>query len=108
MSQSLLYLIAAAVIFGIGAYGLMIAEHTLRKLFALNLMSSATFLLLIALGGKVDGAPDPVAQALVLTGIVVSVSITAFGLALMVRLYQETGDTGVSRSTDGRRTNGRT
>lgn len=108
MSQSLLYLIAAATIFGIGTYGLIIAEHLLRKLFALNLMSAAVFLLLIALGGKVDGAPDPVAQALVLTGIVVSVSITAFGLALMVRLNRVTGDTGVSKSVDSHHSNGHT
>jgi multicomponent Na+:H+ antiporter subunit C len=92
VSQGTLYLIAAAAIFGIGVYGLLLSEHVLRKLLALNLMGSGVFLLLVTLGAG-EGAPDPVPQAMVLTGIVVAVSATAFALSLLVRLYHETGST---------------
>jgi len=39
----------------------------------------------------IEGRPDPVPQALVLTGIVIAVSTTAFALALMVRLFRKQG-----------------
>jgi len=97
MSQIMLYLLGAAVIFGIAIHGLLIGRHLLRKLFALNLMASAVFLFLIALGGNIDGVPDPVPQALVLTGIVVTVSVTAFALSLMVRLHRASGSTEVDQ-----------
>lgn len=90
MTGADVFLLAAAAIFGIGAYGLLIAQHILRKLLALNLMGSAVFLLLVGLG-RGDATPDPVPQALVLTGIVVAVSATAFALALLVRMHRETG-----------------
>lgn len=89
--QAEVYVLASATIFGIGVYGLLLARHVLRKLLALNLMGGAVFLLLITLGGGAEGAPDPVPQAMVLTGIVIAVSATAFALALLVRLYQVTG-----------------
>lgn len=88
-----LYVVAAAVLFGIGVYGLIVARHLMRKLFALNIMGNAIFILLVTAAQPLDGAPDPVPQALVLTGIVIAVSATAFALALMVRLHRETGKT---------------
>lgn len=86
-----LYLLAAAGIIGIGVYGLLAADHLLRKLLALNLLGSGVFLLMVTLPSR-DGPPDPVSHALVLTGLVVAVSITAFALALLDRLYRETGE----------------
>jgi multicomponent Na+:H+ antiporter subunit C len=94
MNDVQIFVLAAAAIFGIGAYGLLIAQHVLRKLLALNLMGSAVFLVLVSLGRGED-APDPVPQALVLTGIVVAVSATAFALALLVRMYRETGSASI-------------
>jgi len=91
MDSSMLYVLASAVLFGVGVYGLIVSAHLMRKLFAINIMGSAIFLLLVATAGSVAGHPDPVPQALVLTGIVIAVSATAFGLALMIRLCQETG-----------------
>ena len=85
------YLLAAAGIIGIGVYGLLAADHLLRKLLALNLLGSGVFLLMVTLSSGGTG-PDPVSHALVLTGLVVAVSITAFGLALLDRLYRETGE----------------
>lgn len=86
-----LYVVAAAVLFGVGVYGLIVARHLMRKLFAINIMGSAIFILLVTAAQPIEGAPDPVPQALVLTGIVIAVSATAFALALMVRLHRETG-----------------
>jgi multicomponent Na+:H+ antiporter subunit C len=91
MSSSEIYVLAAAILFGLGVYGLMIAGHLLRKLLAINIMGNAIFILMVAMAAPIDQAPDPVPQALVLTGIVIAVSATAFALALMVRLYQMTG-----------------
>ncbi len=96
-----LYVLAAAVLFGVGVYGLIVAEHLMRKLFAINIMGNAIFILLVAASGPIQGSPDPVPQALVLTGIVIAVSATAFALALMVRLYQETGQATLSSRDDG-------
>lgn len=101
------FVLGAAAIFGIGVYGLLIAGHLLRKLLALNLMLSAVFLLLLLasepIAGTTAGRPDPLPQALILTGIVIAVSTTAFALALMVRLFARTGRSGLDpdSSDDG-------
>jgi multicomponent Na+:H+ antiporter subunit C len=91
MTSTLIFLFAASALFGLGVHGVLIATHLLRKLLALNLMGGAVFLLLVALGGRGDGPLDPVPQTLVLTGIVVAVSATAFALALMLALYRKSG-----------------
>ena len=45
---------------------------------------------------------NPLLSALMLTGIVVSVSVTAFALALIVRLYQSYGTTDARRIAEMR------
>jgi multicomponent Na+:H+ antiporter subunit C len=85
------YIGTAAVLFGMGVYGVLVAGHILRKLLALNLMGAAVFLMLVTVGRRGDGALDPVPQAMVITGIVVAVSATAFALSLMLALYRRTG-----------------
>jgi multicomponent Na+:H+ antiporter subunit C len=92
VSSDVVYVLAAAAVFGTGVYGLFVAEHVLRKLLALNLMGSAVFLFLLTVAGETAEARDPVAQALILTGIVIAIAATAFGLALLVRINRETGD----------------
>lgn len=94
------YVLVAAAIFGIGVHGLLVARHIMRKLLALNLMLSALFLLLIVVPAPIDGRPDPVPQALVLTGIVIAVSTTAFALALMVRLFRRQGHASIHPDMD--------
>ncbi len=90
-TTALIYLLTAAAVFGIGVHGLLQARQVLRQLLAINLMGGAIFLLLITLGGGAVGPPDPVPQAMVLTGIVIAVSATAFALALLLRLQDATG-----------------
>jgi multicomponent Na+:H+ antiporter subunit C len=91
MSSTILFVLAAAALFGIGVHGLIISGHLLRKLLAINIMGNAIFILMVAVAAPIGQTPDAIPQALVLTGIVIAVSATAFALALMVRLYQLTG-----------------
>ena len=102
MSSSAVHVLVAAAIFGIGVHGLLLSRHLMRKLLALNLMLSALFLLLIVVPVPIDGRPDPVPQALVLTGIVIAVSTTAFALALMVRLFRRQGHASLFPEADPR------
>ena len=89
MSQSLIFGLTALALFGLGLYGLIVHPQPMRKILALNLMGNGVFLLLIALARRGGGITDPLPHALVLTGIVVAVSATAFALALIRRLQHE-------------------
>lgn len=93
MTSATVWVLAAATIFGVGLYALIVARHLLRKLIAVNVMGSAVFVLLVVAAGRIDGALDPVPLALVLTGIVVAVSATGVALALLVRLAEVAGST---------------
>jgi len=96
----ILFVLAASVVFGIGVWGLLIAEHLLRKLLALNVMSSSVFIIMLVVAGGGPDGPDPVAQALILTGIVIAVAATAFALALMVSIYRKTGRASITEKGD--------
>ena len=92
----------AVILFGIGFMNLLLQSNLIKKFIGLNIMDTAVFLFLAAKGyifGRVAPiAPDavatvekfinPIPSGLVLTGIVVSVSTTAFALALILRLYR--------------------
>ncbi len=94
MTTATLYALCGVVLFGIGFYGVVICRHLLRKLISLNLMGSGAFLVLVALAHRTpSGNPDPVPHAMVLTGLVVSVSATALALALLRRFHRETQQT---------------
>jgi len=97
---------AAVILFGIGLGNLILARNLIKKIIGLNIMDSSVYLFLAAKGyiaGRIApivpaGEPadpalyiDPIPTGLVLTGIVVSVSVTAFILALTVRLYERFG-----------------
>lgn len=90
MTTGLLYAFTGAALFCLGMYGLLLHAHLLRKLLAFNLMGSGCFLVLVGLAQR-NGGVDPVPHALVLTGIVVAVSATAFALVLVRQLYVESG-----------------
>ena len=97
---------AAMILFGIGLSILMLAKNLVKKIIGLNIMDTSVFLFLAAKGyvegtvapivtveelGHVDPAlySNPVPAGLVLTGIVVSVSVTAVLLSLVCRLHEE-------------------
>ena len=90
MSPLLTYGVAGAVLIAIGLYALIVRRHLLRKILAVNVVGNGVFLVLVALAQR-SGVPDPVPQAMVLTGIVVAVSATALALALAVRVRDATG-----------------
>lgn len=93
MSPAVLYALMGIALISIGLYGLIARAHLLHKILAVNIMGSGVFALLVALARRhPDAAPDPVPHALVLTGIVVAVSATAFALALTCRIQESTGE----------------
>lgn len=87
MSIPLLYTCVGVALFCMSLYAVIVILDPLRKLLAINVMSSAVFLVLVALARRVPGAaPDPVPHAMVITGIVVAVSATALAIVLINRL----------------------
>lgn len=87
MTTGLIFALAGAALFAIGAAGVVLLAPLLRRILAFNIMGSGAFLVLVGLAQR-DGAVDPVPQAMVLTGIVVAVAATALALA---RRYQALG-----------------
>lgn len=75
--------LAAAALFSIGLYGVLTRSSLIHRLLAVNIMASGVFLFLVVVSNRGPAGPDPVPQAMVLTGIVISVSLTAFALALI-------------------------
>ena len=94
--------VIAVILFAVGLVTLLLHHNLFKKILGLNIMDTASCLLLTSMGyikGStapiiVDGVTDvshyanPLPAGLVLTGIVVSVSVTAVMLALTIRLYQ--------------------
>jgi len=90
MTSGLLFALAGAALFAMGMVGVVLINQLLRRILAFNLMGSGAFLVLVGLAQR-SGGPDPVPQAMVLTGIVVAVAATALALALTRKLYTLTG-----------------
>jgi multicomponent Na+:H+ antiporter subunit C len=88
VSQGLVYILSGVAVFGVCLYGLMVHAHLIRKILAINMMSSGVFLLLAGVARR-GPEVDPVPHAMVLTGIVVTVGTTAFALALVRRVQAE-------------------
>lgn len=92
----------AMVLFVIGFMNLLLQKNLIKKIIGLNIMDSAVYLFLAEKGyinGRtvpiiVDGIQEvetyinPIPSGLVLTGIVVSVSVSALMLSLTIRLYR--------------------
>lgn len=92
MSQTDLYTLAGSALFVIGLYALITRPHLLYKVLALNISSAGVFFVLVGIARRVsEPGPDPLPHAMVLTGIVVTVSSTAYALALAKRIYTDTG-----------------
>jgi multicomponent Na+:H+ antiporter subunit C len=92
MSVPFLYALVGIGLFCLGFYALIVHDHLLRKILAINVMGSGVFLVLVALARRGGEAPpDPVPHAMVITGIVVAVSATALALGLMLKVKAATG-----------------
>ena len=103
MTAPTIFGLCAALLVGIGLFGVIISPHPLRKLLAFNLIGSGVFMLLGAVarrGAAAGMGGDPVPQALLITGIVVAFSATALAVALLLRLFNETGS--VTLAADAR------
>ena len=92
----------AMLLFGIGFANLLFQKNLIKKIIGFDIMDTAIYLFLAEKGyiaGRmppivVDGIQtvetyiNPIPSGLVLTGIVVSVSVSALMLSLTIRLYQ--------------------
>jgi multicomponent Na+:H+ antiporter subunit C len=87
-----------------GFYTVIAKQNLIKKLLGLSLFQSAVFLLFIGIA-KVDGGTTPIfhpaidtnvfsnplPQVLILTAIVVGISTSALGLAIVVRIKETYG-----------------
>ena len=94
--------LVAVLLFGIGFTTLLLNRNIIKKIIGFNIMDTAIYLFLtsvgyiegrtapILVGDIVDASYyiNPIPSGLVLTGIVVSVSVSALMLSLTVRLYR--------------------
>lgn len=98
--------VAVFVLLAVGLYMLIANENLVKKVIGINLFQTAIFLFFIATayveGGRAPVVPpeadpgelviaSPLPHVIVLTAIVVGVSLTAVGLALVVRIHNEYG-----------------
>ena len=99
------YETAAVILFGIGLTTLLLHKNMIKKIMGFNIMDTAIYLFLTSKGYivgrlapivvnddlRVETYVNPIPSGLVLTGIVVSVSVTTLMLAITVRLYKRYG-----------------
>ena len=92
----------AMILFGIGFANLLFQKNLIKKIIGFDIMDTAIYLFLavkgyiegrlapIIVGGVTDPSlyVNPIPSGLVLTGIVVSVSVSALMLSLTVNLYR--------------------
>lgn len=105
MSIVLIYGLTGAALVGMATYAFAVGSHLLRRMLAFNLIGSGTFLLLGALARRADADSDPVANALIITGIVVSFAATALGVALIIA-WHDRRKFALRKKADEGRTNG--
>ena len=96
MNAATVFGLGAALLVGVGLYGLIVNPQPLRKILAFNVLGGGVFVLLGAIarrGAAAGMGGDPVPQALLITGLVVAFSATALAIALLQRLYDVAGST---------------
>ncbi|RKD22231.1 multisubunit sodium/proton antiporter, MrpC subunit [Caminicella sporogenes DSM 14501] len=96
---------ASIILFGVGFVTLLLHNNLIKKIIGMNIMDTAVFLFFISKGYIFEkeapiiremhkgaaGYVNPIPTALMLTGIVVAVSITAFALSLTLKIYEKYG-----------------
>lgn len=102
MTTYLVPLLIAGGLMGCGVY-LLLSRNLTRMLLGLLLVSNAASLLILTAGGPSGNPPvrgrtsgqdsttaDPLAQALILTAIVITMGVASFVLALIYRAFRLT------------------
>jgi multicomponent Na+:H+ antiporter subunit C len=99
------YLVAGYLILA-GCYGIVRSRHLVHSVVCLSVAQSGTYVLLLAVGYQRGGATapvfgsttkpnthvvDPLVQAMTLTDIVVSATVTALLLALSIQINKRHG-----------------
>ena len=92
--------IFAILLFSLGWLIIFTQANLIKKVIGINIMESGIFLFFLAIGDIADGQPpifepgvegivyvNPLPSALILTGIVVSFSITALALSIIIKIY---------------------
>jgi multicomponent Na+:H+ antiporter subunit C len=94
----------AAWLFLCGIYGIVTSKHLVHTVISLAILQTSTYVLLLAIGFRWQGAApvfadispgvvtvDPVVQALMLTDVVVEATVVALFLAMVVKAYEKAG-----------------
>lgn len=105
--------LGAIALFIIGLYTVLTHNNVLKKVIGINIMETSVFLFFVSIGMiqfgrapiiKIDQTDityvNPLPSALILTGIVVAVSITAYSLSLIIQLYREYGTLDLDKMLD--------
>lgn len=107
--MEVLWSLVVGIFVGLGIY-LILERHLLRLLFGLILLSSAVNLAIFTSGRltsgsppliadgallPVDGAANPLPQALILTAIVIGFGLLVFALLLFYRAFHEIGSANI-------------
>jgi multicomponent Na+:H+ antiporter subunit C len=99
------HFLGAIIIFVIGLYMVIAHANLIKRIIGINIMSSAVFYFFVAIGNISGGEVpivnpeimtpvryiNPLPSALILTGIVISVSFTVYALALVIKIFQAYG-----------------
>jgi multicomponent Na+:H+ antiporter subunit C len=98
--------VVAVFVFFVGALGIVRSRNMIHAVVCLSVAQSGTYLLLLAVGFQkgaqppVFGSPatkptvkvtDPLVQAMTLTDVVVSATVTALLLAIAVQVHKRQG-----------------
>lgn len=114
MEANLFLLIGSGVLIASGVY-LMLDRAMTRMIMGVLLIGNGANLLLLQSGGQAGSPPivgreselfentaDPLAQAMILTAIVISMALSAFMLALAYRQYRYRTDDIIERDEEDR------
>jgi multicomponent Na+:H+ antiporter subunit C len=94
MTREELFLMVGAGLAVLGAARLLLTRDLMTRVLALNVASAGVMMILVALAIRAGepGTPDPVLHALVLTGIVITVSVTGLAIGLVRRIERLRAD----------------
>ncbi len=105
------------IMFTVGLYGVVTKRNAIKIIISILIMENAINLFILVLGYKTNGiapilkqgmnvekfagsAVDRLAQAMVLTSIVIGLSVVALMVAIAIRLYERFGTFDISRMKD--------